>query len=176
MLYKNLTTKELYSSIPATSIIAQFFEIGLEIGSAQLAVSAMEELMVRGDTDIIATKLQSASDKGQLRPGTSITGMIARSLVENREDPILHKYGKIVLRGGGNEGIFKWIQTPEAEQMFQSERLTDKKNVLLAKQELLQQQEAKNERRVLTDNSAHDWVREAVVESFEPQGFEPPKH
>lgn len=172
MLYKNLSVKELYSSIPATTIIAQFFETGLEIGSSQLAVSAMEELMIRGDTDIIAAKLQSASDKGQLKLGTSITGMIARSLMECREDPILHRYGKIVQRGGGSEGIFKWMQTPEAEQMFQGERLTDKKNAFLARQdarqELLQEQEAKKRREILCDDSAQDWVKESLAELFEP--------
>ena len=119
MLYKDLKVKELYASIPDTGIIAVFFETGLEIGSSQLAVSAMEELMTRGDTDIVATILQSAADKGQLQVGKSLTGLIARSLAEYREDPILHKYGKALLRGGGKEGILKWMNSPEAARLFQ---------------------------------------------------------
>ena len=110
MLYKNLTVKELYASIPDANLIAKFFETGLEIGSTQLAVSAMEELMIRGDTDTIVTILQSASEKGQLKIGTSITSMIARSLMEYRENPTLCKYGKALSKAKGNEGVPEWIE------------------------------------------------------------------
>ena len=43
----------------------------------------------------------------------------SRSLAEYREDPILHKYGKALLRGGGKEGILKWMNSPEAARLFQ---------------------------------------------------------
>lgn len=161
MLYKNLTVKELYASIPATKTISQFFEIGLEIGSTQLAVSAMEELITRGDTDIVANMLQSASDKGQLQLGTSITGMIARSLAEYRGDPILYKYGKALFRGEGSEGIRKWVRSPEAAKMFKNEQHT--------LQELPQGEEDKlPERKASYAEPPKEWVEEAINEAFQP--------
>ena len=160
MLYKNLTTKELYASIPATDIISKFFEIGLEVGSTQLAVSAMEELMVRGDTDIIASKLQSASDKGLLQLRTSITGMIARSLAEYREDPILCRYGKALLKGEGSEGILEWMTTPGAAKMFNNEHR--------APQEVSQAEKVKDGRKTICADSTKEWIKEAINESFQP--------
>lgn len=156
MLYKNLTVKELYASIPATKTISQFFEIGLEIGSTQLAISAMEELMTRGDTDIVANMLQSASDKGQLQLGTSITGMIARSLAEYRGDPILYKYGKALFRGEGSEGIWKWVKSPEAAKMFKNE------------QQLQGEEDKLPERKASYAEPSKEWVKEAINEAFQP--------
>ena len=151
MLYKNLSSKELYASIPDAKIIAKMFETGLEIGSSQLAVSAMEELMFRGNTDIIATKLQSAFDKGQLQLGNSLTSMIARSLVEHREDPVLNRFGKTLLRGQGSEGPLKWFHTPGAKSLFGGE-------------ELPKQQETESQK-------PEKWPNEVITEAFQPQGF-----
>ncbi len=119
MLYKNLSTRELYASIPDTNIITVFFETGLKFGSTQLAVSAMEELMIREDTDIIAAVLQSAADTGKLVPGTPMAGMIGRSLKEScRHDPLLQKYGIALLKGEGGKGPFKWAKSGEATKYF----------------------------------------------------------
>lgn len=131
MLYKNLLVRELYASIPATSIIAWLFKTGLEIGSTQLAVSAMEELIVREDYDIIAAELQSAAKAEKLKYGTSMVSMIGRSLMEScRNDPLLHKYGKALLRGQGEEGPFNWVQSDEAAMYFKNDeayaKLVDK--------------------------------------------------
>ena len=100
MLYKNLTVKELYASIPSTNFIADLFAKGMEIGSTQLAISAMEELIVRGDTDMIKEKLFNASEAGHIKLGTSISAMIARSLCEScREaDPLLQRFGKFLFK------------------------------------------------------------------------------
>ncbi|MBR3180402.1 hypothetical protein IKF57_02650 [Candidatus Saccharibacteria bacterium] len=100
MLYKNLTTKELYASIYATSIVEEMFVTGLKIGSTQLAVSAMEELIIRGDTDIIRRGLDSAFKEGHVKIGTSMSTMIARSLSEScREaDPFLQRFGKFLFK------------------------------------------------------------------------------
>lgn len=98
MLYKNLLTKELYASIPSTELIAELFEKGMKMGSTQLAVSAMEELILRGDTDLVFYGLEKAFDteNGYVKLGSSMSSMIARSLIEsNREtDPILRRFGK----------------------------------------------------------------------------------
>ena len=100
MLYKNLTAKELYASIYATSIVEEMFMTGLKIGSTQLAISAMEELIVRGDTDIIQRGLDSAFKEGHVKIGTSMSTMIARSLSEScREaDPLLQRFGKFLFK------------------------------------------------------------------------------
>ena len=119
MLYKDLSTKELYASIPATSVIAQLFKTGLEIGSTQLAVSAMEELIVREDYDIITAVLQSAADTRKLILGTSLASMIGRSLKEScYHDPLLQKYGIALLKGEGEDGPFKWVKSGKAAKYF----------------------------------------------------------
>ena len=119
MLYKNLSTRELYASIPDTSIITCFFKTGLEIGSTQLAVSTMEELIVREDTDIIAVVLQSAADTGKLVLGTPMAGMIGKSLKEScHHDPLLQKYGIALLKGEGEEGPFRWVKSGKAAKYF----------------------------------------------------------
>ena len=119
MLYKNLSTRELYASIPDTGIVTSFFETGLKFGSTQLAVSAMEELIIREDTDIIAAVLQSAADTRKLVLGTPMAGMIGRSLKEScRHDPLLQKYGVALLKGEGEEGPFKWAKSGKAAKYF----------------------------------------------------------
>ena len=119
MLFQRLSVKNLYASIPDTDIITVFFETGLKFGSTQLAVSAMEELMIREDTDIIAAVLQSAADTRKLILGTSMAGMIGRSLKDSCfNDPLLQKYGVALLKGEGGEGPFKWAQSGKAAEYF----------------------------------------------------------
>lgn len=113
MIYKDLKVKELYASIPETKLIVDLFNTGLEMGSTQLAISAMEELIIRGDTDYIAQGLDSAFKNGNLKLGTSMCSMVARSLVEGcREaDPFLARYGKALFKGEGGNGPFGWAKT-----------------------------------------------------------------
>ena len=117
MLYKNLTVKELYASIYATSIIEEMFITGLKIGSTQLAVSAMEELIIRGDTDIIQRGLDSAFKEGHVKIGTSMSTMIARSLSENcREaDPLLQRFGKFLFKAKTNDPFTEFVNYPGLE-------------------------------------------------------------
>ena len=199
MLYKNLSIRELYASIPATSIIAWLFKTGLEIGSTQLAVSAMEELIVREETDLIAEELQSAADAGKLVPGTSMACMIGRSLMEScRNDPLLHKYGKALLRGQGEEGPFEWVKSDKAAMYFKNDeayaKLVDKyraataayleKNSEKIKETLGITGLAPMERTVVENNASiaqmsrtamgnntpTEWLNEAIAEAFQPQG------
>lgn len=121
MLYKNLTTKELYASIYATSIIEEMFATGLKIGSTQLAISAMEELIVRGDTDIIQRGLDSAFKKGYVKIGTSMSTMIARSLSEScREvDPFLQRFGKFLFKAKGPDPFREFVESGAGKDAFQ---------------------------------------------------------
>ena len=160
MLCRNITVKELFASIPDSDYIAYFFDLGLAIGSSQLAVSAMEELMVRSDTITVITVLQLASENGGLQLGTSITTMIARSLSEYREDPILCRYGKALLKGEGGEGIMEWIKKPETAKLFRDEQQ--------ALWETIQAEKAKDRRATLCNNSYAEWMEEAIKESFQP--------
>jgi hypothetical protein len=111
MVYKELKTKELYASIPNTDFIKVMFREGLRMGSTQLAISAMEELIVRGDTDYVCDGLTFGFTNGFIKLGTSMCSMIARSLVEScREvDPFLTRYGKALFKGEGGNGPREWI-------------------------------------------------------------------
>ena len=111
MLYKNLTAKELYASIYATSIVEEMFVTGLKIGSTQLAVSAMEELIIRGDTDIIQCGLDSAFKEGYVKIGTSMSTMIALSLSEScREaDPFLQRFGKFLFKAKTDDPLKEFV-------------------------------------------------------------------
>jgi len=128
LLLNNLSTKELYASIPRTATVSQMMRDGMEQGSTQLAVSAMEELSKRGDTDIIVKNLFEAAKNGVLVPGTSMASMISRSLIEDREtDPLLRRAGKWLLQGNpltdtsfvsGKtevEKVSKYLNGPEPE-------------------------------------------------------------
>ena len=94
MVFKNLTAKELYASIPSTPTISQFMKTGL--GSTQLAVSAMEEFLIRGDQEKIHENLIWALTRGCLKPGTSMSSLIARSLIESHD---ASSYTKIIGMG-----------------------------------------------------------------------------
>ena len=98
-IFKNLTVKELYSSIPSTETIAFLMKAGLEQGSTQLAVSSMEELLLRGDQDIVHETLKNAIDDGTLKLCTSMSAMVARSLMESHDtDPFTRIIGKGLLQ------------------------------------------------------------------------------
>lgn len=110
MYTKNLTVREMYASIGDTNYIVELFQKGLEINNDRLAVSAMEELLRRGDTDFIAKGLNHAFEQGQLTPKSTLVTLIANSLMDGaREvDPILQRYGKGLLRGE-LMGPYQWI-------------------------------------------------------------------
>ena len=113
MLYKNLTVKELYASIPATSIIESLFRTGLEMDNDRLAVSAMEELILRGDTDKVCHGLKEAFERGDIKVKTTTATMIARSLSESCRgvDPFLHEFGKFLFRAEGPDPFREFIES-----------------------------------------------------------------
>lgn len=98
---KNLTIKEVYASIFKTSVIDEFFRKGLELDNDRLAVSALEELILRGDADLIVESLNNAFEKGQMKQGGSTISLIGRILKNgcHEVDPILGHYGGGLLRG-----------------------------------------------------------------------------
>ena len=110
MYTKNLTVREMYASISATSVIVDFFRKGLEMDNDRLAVSAMEELLRRGDSDYVVSCLSEAFQKNQVRLGSVMSTLIANSLVESARtvDPFLSKYGKAILSGKCEGGPREW--------------------------------------------------------------------
>ena len=121
MLYKQLTVKELYASIPATSIIESFFRTGLEIDNDRLAVSAMEELILRGDTDKVCHGLREAFERGDIKAKTTTTTMIARSLSESCRgiDPFLHSFGKFLFKAKGLDPFREFVESGAGKDAFQ---------------------------------------------------------
>lgn len=121
MLYKQLTVKELYASIPVTSIIESFFRTGLEIDNDRLAVSAMEELILRGDTDKVCHGLREAFERGDIKAKTTTTTMIARSLSESCRgiDPFLHKFGKFLFKAKGPDPFREFVESGAGKDAFQ---------------------------------------------------------
>ena len=57
MMYKNLTVRELFASMPLTKDIVEFFDKGLRSNNDRLAGAAAEELIRRGETDLIVCSL-----------------------------------------------------------------------------------------------------------------------
>ena len=97
---EHLTVKELYATITDSQLIASLFEKGLKQNNDRLAVSAMEELLRRGDTDKIAYKLEKAFSSNWMTKESTLVIMIANSLFENAHDvdPLLCHYGKALRR------------------------------------------------------------------------------
>ena len=112
MYTKNLTVREMYASIYVTSVIVEFFKKGLEMNNDRLAISAMEELLRRGDTDYIVEGLDNAFEKEQIMSQSTMVTLIGNSLKDGARDvdPMLQKYGKGLLRGDFM-GPRKWVQT-----------------------------------------------------------------
>lgn len=113
MLYKNLTVKELYASIPVTQTIESFFLTGLEMDNDRLAVSAMEELILRGDTDKVFMGLQKAFECDYIKAKTTTATMIARSLSESCRgiDPVLHRFGKFLFKAEEPNPLQEFIKS-----------------------------------------------------------------
>lgn len=124
MLYKNLKVKELYTSIPCTQTIDSLFRMGLEIDNDRLAVSAMEELILRGDTDIVRQRLQQAFERGNIKVKTTTATMIARSLTESCRDvdPILYRFGKFLFKAEGPDPFREFIEGKGKESPYEKFR------------------------------------------------------
>ena len=98
---KLLTVKEVYASIYKASVIDEFFRKGLELDNDRLAISALEELILRGDTDLIVYSLNQAFEKGQIQKESTLMSLLARVLATEcrQADPFLDRYGKALLQG-----------------------------------------------------------------------------
>ncbi|MBR5938996.1 hypothetical protein IKZ77_00365 [Candidatus Saccharibacteria bacterium] len=132
MLYKNLTVKELYASIYDTRTIESFFLKGLEKDNDRLAVSAMEELILRGDTDMVARGLREAFERGDVKVKSTTATMIARSLSESCRgvDPFLHKFGKFLFKTEGPDPFRDFVESGVGRDAFYA-KLNDSQKMSL---------------------------------------------
>ena len=117
MYSKNLTVKELYSSIFKSDYIAKLFADGLAMNNDGLAISAAKELMERGDYLIVRDTLDEAFDSGVIVKESSLISLLGRTLMDNTRglDPILCHYGGGLLRGD-YMGPSKWYSIPENQE------------------------------------------------------------
>ena len=112
----NLTLEEMYKNIYCSDHIAKLFKMGLEIDNYVLAVSAVEELIVRGDLDLIVETLNWAFDERKCSIGenTALTRVARTLLNKKRElcelDPLLFRYLELLVYGGFT-GPLEWITT-----------------------------------------------------------------
>lgn len=113
MLYKDFTIKEMCANIFVTKTVNELFKNGLEIHDSRLAIPALEELIRRGDTDIIAKSLDQAFDNGWLTKENPFSMVIAASLFINVKDIdlILFEYSKDFLCGEFGAGPSAWVRT-----------------------------------------------------------------
>ena len=122
MLYKNLTVKELYASIYDSQTINFFFIKGIEKENDRLAVSAMEELIIRGEYDLVLAGLNWGIEKGYITPGTTMSSMIARSLTESgrNADPFLLRLGRFIPKAKTSNFIKELIESAGEDMTFLS--------------------------------------------------------
>lgn len=113
MLYRDFTVREMCESICVTKTVNELFKNGLEINDGRLAIPALEELIRRGDSDIIAKSLDQAFDKGWLTREHSFTMVVEASLFINiwDVDPFLFEYSDDFLRGAFYGGPSAWVRT-----------------------------------------------------------------
>ena len=148
MYTKNLTVTELYASFAQAATIAEFFEQGIRLENDRLSVSALEELIRRGELDLIIDELDWAFDRANMANQPGAVSLIASTLRDScRElDPLLCHYGK-ELFAGQYIGPTQWLKEnsddlsislrrkpkawakpylePEFVSPFDTERLTD---------------------------------------------------
>ncbi len=99
----------------------------------RLAVSAMEELMRRGDTDMVFQGLRQAFERGDVKVKTTTATMIARSLSESCRDidPFLHQFGEFLFRAEGPDPFREFIESEEGRQALLKSKLIGAGDVAL---------------------------------------------
>jgi hypothetical protein len=184
MLYMNLSTKELYTSM-TTKMVEKLMKLGLEAKNERLTISAMEEILCRGDSDLVVKILNQAFkdkvfEQEDLISENLLLFMIARSLFDStRElDPMLYLYSKAVIR----EGIFmsptEWIkqEAPNFQKVHRSGAvmkahpwayeylMTDEERANLGRlaDELRHEEEAKERRNKLATESLAKFFDQAT--------------
>ena len=112
MLYKNLTVRELFATMYATQDVVELFEKGLRRNNDRLAGSAMEELIRRGDTNLIVKVLDDfyEEDEGKyILEASETLFVLMRDLADScrKEDALLGIYAG---EGVHSYGPTEWIR------------------------------------------------------------------
>ncbi|MBR5647968.1 hypothetical protein IKW73_03530 [Candidatus Saccharibacteria bacterium] len=96
MIYKNLTARELYASIPSIAVIFTLMDTGIKAGSTQLAVSSMEELIRRKHENFALSVLEENYRTGKLKTGTSMMSMVVSSLTDEHKSDMCLQLANII--------------------------------------------------------------------------------
>lgn len=109
MMYKNLTVRELFASMPLTKDIVEFFDKGLRSNNDRLAGAAAEELIRRGETDLIVRSLDKfyAEEDYQMHQATLFAVMVDLAESCRGEDVLLGMYAHC---GISPYGPTEWIK------------------------------------------------------------------
>ena len=88
MYTKHFTTLEEVRKLKAepTPIVIKRFQRGIENGNEVMAVAAMEELLHRGEADIIVSTIITAIEKKQIIIGSPMAKAISCSLMSERNN------------------------------------------------------------------------------------------
>ena len=99
-LFESIGIEEFYASITDPQYIAEIYAKGLKEKNAILAITAQNELVKRGDVDLVITELKKAFDEKSFEVNTTFTQLVATSLIGiGRLDPFLRRIGKVLLSG-----------------------------------------------------------------------------
>ena len=97
-LFENLSIEEFYASIPDSNFIADLYSQGMVDRNAIMAVTAQNELIKRGDVDLVTSILHEALNEGMFSSDSSFTQLVATGLIEHRKiDPLIYRMGRILL-------------------------------------------------------------------------------
>lgn len=124
MLCRDLTVEELFGSIPSTEIIKYLFEIGLQHVENYLAVTAMEELIKRGEYDEVFNDIAAAFEVGRIMMGTTTSRLFAKSLIDASQNrkPFLFWLGHFIMRAKLGQSIDDFIESDELQKALAEER------------------------------------------------------
>lgn len=94
MMYSNFTLKELYRTWQSNRI-AEFFEEGLKLNNEPMAITALGELVRRGETTLIYSPLKKAIEEGQISLATQFSVTLGNTLtIAGKRDHLCAELGK----------------------------------------------------------------------------------
>lgn len=94
MMYSNFTLKELYRTWQSNRI-AEFFEEGLKLNNEPMAVTALEELTRRGESNLTYPPLKKAFENGQVSLATQFSVTLGNTLtIAGNRDHLFAELGK----------------------------------------------------------------------------------
>lgn len=121
---KNLTIRDLMNSIPSTQRIQEFLEEGISTQNPMMAIPAMEELLRRGDLDIVMDILERIfySEEEGIIKNSSFAVLLASAMAEadGRTCAFVRAYGQSLLKGVWLSPV-KWFVT-RREELFKTRR------------------------------------------------------